>query len=388
MCITLGQQNVVLCATHTHLSGPGQHQNTSQKQCADCQSCLMLDAVPSLQRQAIDHTRRPGKGPPACALFTSSLPSCRSRAASLRLAGMSRADLETEREAQERGLSLALGLSRGALRAPVQKQPFSLPRLPTDSVSRHQRATLAPGQASPAPGAASNPFRQWVAAPNGGVDPYGSTAQPLSARQPAEGLPGVSSADAQGHEGAPWGIQMATERRPSTEHREAAVSRLIARKLQQQLEERHRQEYAAAQAAASGGLAPQASQWQKHRQQQQQVELDRQLLGVEQGTDKDQLFQEAGRQQARPVHRWSLWASTVSSLMQHDRGLPATSLSGQAVMSLHTCSCSLLRQGVAQLSTCRGRMTRSQLGSPQAGTRCKGGELPRPHLCQALLYGP
>ena len=77
------------------------------------------------------------------------------------------------------------------------------------------------------------------------------------------------------------------------------MSRLIARKLQQQLEERRRQELAAAQAAALGGLAPQAPRWQKHWQQQQQDELDRQLLGVEQGEDKDQLFQEAGRQQAR-----------------------------------------------------------------------------------------
>ena len=77
------------------------------------------------------------------------------------------------------------------------------------------------------------------------------------------------------------------------------MSRLIARKLQQQLEERHRQEIAAAQAAALGGLAPQAPQWQKHWQQQQQDELDRQLLGAEQGADEDQLFQAAGRQQAR-----------------------------------------------------------------------------------------
>ena len=236
-----------------------------------------------------------------CALSTSSVPSCRSRATSLRLAGTSRADLETEREAQERGLSLAMGLSRGALKGPEQKQPFSLPQLPTGSGSRHQRATMALGQASPAQEAAGDPFWRRVAAPNGRCDRHGSTEQPVSAQQPAEGLPGASSSAAGGHDGAPWGAAKATGGQPTMEQRESAVSRLIARKLQQQLEERHRQEVAAAQAAALGGLAPQAPQWQKHWQQQQQDELDRQLLGVEEGTDEDQVFHAACRQQARLV---------------------------------------------------------------------------------------
>ena len=216
---------------------------------------------------------------------------------------MSRADLETEREAQERGLSLALGLSRGALRGLEQKEPFSLPQLPTGSGSRRQRATVPPGQASLAREAASDPLGRSLAAPISGADPYVSTEQPLSARQPAEGLPGASRSAVPGHAGAPCSTQTATESRPTMQQRESAVSRLIARKLQQQLEERHRQEIAAAQAAALGGLAPQALQWQKHWQQQQQDVLDRQLLRVEQGADEDQLFQAAGRQQARLVFR-------------------------------------------------------------------------------------